>query len=70
MTSMAAEYRDNCSSYVLAIWKQLLLEWIWKNNLFKLKYIFFHREIMLLTPTTIDKWPPRNSFEMLDLENG
>ena len=25
---------------------------------------------MILTPKTIDKWPPRDHFVMLDLENG
>ena len=29
--------------------------------------IYFHKEIMILTPKTVDKWPPQNYFEMMDL---
>ena len=32
--------------------------------------IFFHKEILILTPKTLNKWPPRNHFVMLVLKYG
>ena len=68
MTPMTAECGYNCASYRIGfletnsigmnMTKQLVLPQI---------YIFI---FLILTPKTIDKWPHRDHFQMLDLEKG
>ena len=57
----------------------ILSYWLFGNNQYWNQYdkstsfasnIYFHTEIMILTPTTIHKWSPRDHFEMLYLKNG
>ena len=69
MTLMAAECGYNCSSYRIGYLETTSIGMNDKATCFN-SNISFYKEIMILIPTTIDKWHPRDHFEMLDLENG
>ena len=70
MTPMAAECGYNCPSYRIGYLETTSIGMNMTKQLVLTQIYIFHKEIMILTPTTIDKWLPRNHFEMLDLENG
>ena len=70
MTSMADKcVYSRCSSYFNDYLEATSIGVNITKQMFLLKYVF-SLEIMILTPKIVDKWPPGNHFEMLDLEDG
>ena len=70
MTPMAAECaHDKCSSYFIGYFETTVWNEYNKANCFN-SDMHFHQESRISIPKTADKWPPRDHFEMLALENG
>ena len=72
MTPMAAECGyDKCSFYRIRYLETTSVGMnIIQQIVLNLIYIYFGIKIRILTPKTVDKWPPWDYFEMLALEYG